>query len=80
MIRVARFGKLYKLVKLVRLLRMLKLVKVMKNRDNLIRHLSKVVKVNVGYERFVFIVLVILMVNHISACLWITIASFEGNP
>jgi hypothetical protein len=58
---------------------MLKLIKVMKNRDNIIRHLGKVMKVNVGYERFVFTVLVILMVNHISACLWITIASLEND-
>jgi len=58
---------------------MFKLIKVLKNRDNIIRHLGKVMKVNVGYERFLFIVLVILMVNHISACLWITIASLEND-
>ena len=60
-------------------MRMFKLIKVLKNRDNIIRHLGKVMKVNVGYERFLFIVLVILMVNHISACLWITIASLEND-
>ena len=58
---------------------MFKLIKVLKNRDNIIRHLGKVMKVNVGYERFLFTVLVILMVNHISACLWITIASLETD-
>ena len=86
LLRIARFGKLYRLVKLIRLFRMFKLIKVMKNRNNIVKRLNKVMDISLGCERLFFILLIILMINHISACLWIILATMindsdnDGNP
>ena len=79
LLRIARFGKLYKLVKLIRLFRMFKLIKVMKNKNNIVRKLNKVMDVNLGCERLFFILLIILMINHISACLYIILATMIND-
>ena len=75
LIRIARFGKLYKLVKLIRLVRMLKIMKVMKNKNHVVKKLNKLMDLDLGCERLFFIFLIILMINHISACLWIILAT-----
>ena len=75
LIRIARFGKLYKLVKLIRLVRMLKIMKVMKNKQHVVKKLNKLMDLDLGCERLFFIFLIILMINHIAACLWIILAT-----
>ena len=58
---------------------MFKLIKVMKNRNNIIRRLNKLMDINLGCERLFFIFLIILMINHISACLWIILATMIND-
>lgn len=79
LIRIARFGKLYKLVKLIRLVRMLKIMKVFKNKNHIVKKINKLLELDQGCERLFFIFLVILMINHISACLWIILATMETD-
>ena len=79
LIRIARFGKLYKLVKLIRLVRMLKIMKVMKNKNHVVKKLNKLMDLDLGFERLFFIFLIILMIIHISACLWIILATMTTD-
>lgn len=66
--RILRLPKIYKLIKMTRLVRMLKIVK---ERNKLVKYLSEILKIGVGFERLLFFVLLFLITCHIIACLWI---------
>jgi len=53
---------------MTRLVRMLKIVK---ERNKLVKYLSQMLKIGVGFERLLFFVLLFLVACHIIACLWI---------
>ena len=74
-VRVARFGRLYKLVKLTRLVRIFKLLKVIKEKQNVMKQMNNFMQISVGFERLMFIMIIILLMNHISACLYVILAS-----
>jgi hypothetical protein len=65
--RIARIGKMYKLIKMTRLVRMLKIVK---ERNKLVKYLNEVLKIGIGFERLLFLMLIFLVLCHITACLW----------
>ncbi len=65
--RVARIGKLYKIVKMTRLVRMLKIVK---ERNKLVKYLNEILKIGIGFERLLFLMLIFLILCHIAACIW----------
>jgi hypothetical protein len=54
---------------------MLKIMKVMKNKNHVVKKLNKLMDLDQGCERLFFIFLIILVINHISACLWIILAN-----
>jgi len=66
--RILRLPKIYKLIKMTRLVRMLKIVK---ERNKLVKYLSEILKIGVGFERLLFFILLFLIACHIIACLWI---------
>ena len=53
--RVARIGKLYKIIRMTRLVRMLKIVK---ERNKLVKYLNEILKIGIGFERFLFYILI----------------------
>ncbi len=67
LVRVARIGKMYKLVKMTRLVRMLKIVK---ERNKLVKYLNEVLKIGIGFERLLFLLLIFLILCHINSCIW----------
>lgn len=73
---MARIGKLYKLVKLTRLIRVLK---IMKERSKLLKYLNDILKMGAGFERLFFFLLIFFMFCHLMACLWVLIASIDGE-
>ncbi|CDW89496.1 cation channel family protein [Stylonychia lemnae] len=74
--RFARIGKLYKLVKMARLTRMLKIVK---ERKKLVKYLNEVLKIGIGFERLLFLMLIFIVLCHIFACLWIFVGLFDDT-
>jgi succinate dehydrogenase/fumarate reductase cytochrome b subunit len=74
MFRFGRLSKLYKLIKLGRLSRMLKIIK---EKNTIIKYLQSILKSNVGFERFGFFCILILLMCHINACVWVFIAKFN---
>ena len=66
--RILRLPKIYKLIKITRLVRMLKIVK---ERNKLVKYLSEILKIGVGFERLLFFILLSLIICHIMACFWI---------
>lgn len=67
LVRLARIGKMYKLIKMSRMVRMLKIVK---ERNKLVKYLNEVLKIGIGFERLLFLMLIFLVLCHIAACLW----------
>lgn len=74
--RILKLPKLYKLIRMTRLVRMLKIVK---ERNKLVKYLSEILKIGVGFERLLFFVLIFLILCHIVACLWIFASRFAGD-
>ncbi len=65
--RFTRIGKLYKIIRLTKMVRLLKIAKV---RNKLVKNLSEVLKIGVGFERLLFLMVIFLLMVHICACLW----------
>jgi len=65
--RIARIGKLYKIIRMTRMVRMLKIVK---ERNKLVRYLNELLKIGVGFERLIFMMLIFLVLQHVAACIW----------
>jgi hypothetical protein len=50
--------------------RMVRLLKIVKDRNKLIKYLDEILKIGVGFERLMFMMLIFLVFQHIAACLW----------
>jgi hypothetical protein len=66
-VRFARIWKLYKIIKMARMVRMLKIVK---ERNKMVKYLNEILKIGVGFERLLFMMLIFLVLQHIAACIW----------
>jgi hypothetical protein len=72
--RIAKLPRLYKLIRMSRLVRMLKIVK---DRNKLVKYLSEVLKIGIGFERMLFFILIFFVLCHIACCFWVMSASFN---
>lgn len=66
-VRLARIGKLYKIIRMMRIVRILKIIK---ERNNLGKYMTELLKVGLGFERFIFMMVIYVVLQHIIACLW----------
>ena len=65
--RFARIGKLYRFIRFLKMVRVLKVVQV---RNTLIKKFTERLKVGIGIERLLFLLLLFFVLLHVSACLW----------
>jgi hypothetical protein len=72
--RLARIGKIYKLVRMTRLTRVLK---ILKERNKLVRYINEVLRINAGFERLLFMIVIFCIMQHIAACLWVFVGRFD---
>ena len=56
--RIARIGKLYKIIRMTRMVRMLKIVK---ERNKLVKYLNEMLKIGVGFERLLFMMIIFMV-------------------
>ena len=77
MVRFARIGRLYRLVKLTRLLRVFKIVK---DKNKFMKLFSDLLKLGPGFERLFFIMLLMIVLIHITTCIWIMLPQFTSEP
>ena len=75
LIRFAKIGKLYKLIRLSRLA---KLFKLLKGNNAVFSQMSNSMQLSSGVERIVFIAIFGIFFFHISSCMWVFMAEFEG--
>ena len=77
--RVARFTRIGKLYKIIRMAKMIRLLKIAKVRNKLVKDLSDILRISVGVERLLFLLIIFLLLVHIIACFWVFIAKFDEN-
>jgi Ion transport protein len=75
--KLARFMRIGKVYKIIRMLKMVRLIKIAKVRNQLIKNLQEILKISVGMERLVFLLMLFLLFVHIVACIWIFIARID---
>jgi len=74
--RIARLPRLYKLVRMFRLMRMLKLAK---EKSKLTKKFNQMLKLGVGFERLLFLLISFFLLCHIITCFWVMIIVFESD-
>lgn len=67
-LRFAKMGRLYKLIKLTRLIRMLKMVR---DSNKFLKFFKDLLSVTFGLQRLFFFCVILFMMCHIGACLWV---------
>lgn len=77
--KVARFSRIGKLYKLIRMTKMIRLLKIAKIRNKLMKDLSETLKIGVGFERLLFMLVIFCLLVHVIACFWIFIALFDDQ-
>ncbi|TNV87319.1 hypothetical protein FGO68_gene17715 [Halteria grandinella] len=74
--RIARVGQLYKIIRFTRMIRMLK---VFKDRTKMARNMTEILRMGIGFERFLYMMFVYLLAQHIIACIWIYVALYNED-
>jgi hypothetical protein len=64
------FTRITKLYKIVRLIRLFRLIKLAKERNNIGKYMTEELKVAIGKERLIFMMVIYFVFLHIIACLW----------
>jgi hypothetical protein len=75
--RMARFSRIGKIQKLIKVMKLFRLVKTVKVRNKMTKHLRELIKISVGLERIVLMLITFMILQHITACLWIFIGKFD---
>ena len=69
--KLARFSRIGKIYKLVRLTKLTRLIKIMRVKNSFLKHISEILKIGAGFERMVTLLLTFIILQHVTACLWI---------
>lgn len=77
--RIVRFARIGKLYKVIRMLRLIRLFKIIKERNSLGKYMTEVLRIGLGFERFIFMLIIYLILQHIIACIWIFTAKFDES-
>ena len=57
------------------------MLKIMKERNKFLAYLSDMIKLKAGIERLFHFILILMIICHITACLWVFLAKLEDlNP
>lgn len=75
--RVARFTRIGKLYKIIRMTKMVRLLKIAKVRNKLVKDISELLRIGVGFERLLFLMVIFILLLHIIACFWVFIARYD---
>lgn len=65
--RFSRLSKIYRIVKITKLARLLKTVKI---KDKIGKFLTDSLKISMGVERLMLLLISFLILQHMAACIW----------
>ena len=66
-----RFSKITKIWRLVKLARLTRIFQILKNKSKIMKIFTDFLKIGLGFERLLFVILLALIGIHIVTCLWI---------
>ena len=75
--RLSRFIRFGKISKLVRMARIINLIKMGKIKNTLLKSMGNVLKIGIGLERLMLLLLKFIILVHVISCIWIFIASID---
>lgn len=55
--------------------RLMRILKVVKERQMLIKYVNEVLRLNAGFERLIFFLIMSIVVCHICCCFWVILAN-----
>lgn len=58
---------------------MVRLLKIAKVQNKMVKDLNDVLKIGVGFERMVFLLITFLLLVHVASCIWIFVAIFDDS-
>lgn len=64
---LSKIGKMYRLIRLTRMARMFKVLHL---RNNLFKAITDYLNIGFGTRRLLFLTLVLVLLQHVVACLW----------
>jgi hypothetical protein len=76
-IRMSRMSKLYKLIKITRLVRLIKVLN--SNSQSHLDSFRKKIRLNKGIEKLSFFFMILMLLCHLVACIWIFTAKNFGS-
>lgn len=50
--------------------KVVRLLKIIQQRNKLGKHMNEVLKISLGFERYIFMLIIYLVLQHIIACIW----------
>lgn len=74
--RFTRLGKLYKLVRMTKIMRLLRITKI---EHKQVRNLGEMLKIGAGTERFIYLIITFMVMQHAIACMWIFVARMDDD-
>lgn len=77
MSKIVRFSKIGKIYKLIRVTKMIRLLQTAKLRNKFAMYMVKILKIGIGLERLLSILLSFMILQHVTACIWVFIGRFN---
>ena len=71
--KITRFSRIGKLSQLVRMTKIVKIIRIIKINNKLAKSLADILKIGAGTERLIYLLLIFLTLQHVTACLWYSV-------
>lgn len=75
-VRFSKIGKIYKLLRVTKMVRLLQTAK-MKNRCSI--YMLKIMKIGLGLERLLSILISFVLLQHVTACIWVFLGRIDSE-
>lgn len=76
-VRFSRIGKIYKLIRITKMVRLVQTVKLKKNKFSIF--VNKLLKIGAGFERILYLLVTFIILQHVTACIWIFIGMYNDD-
>ena len=76
MIKITKLTRLYRLIRLARMVRLLKMLHI---ENRYLKMISEIFKINPRSERLLMMTMILILLMHVVACLWVYAGKFDEN-
>ena len=76
MIKISKLTRLYRLIRLARMIRLLKMFHI---QNQYLKKISEALRLNAGTERLMMMGMILILLQHVVACVWVYVAKFNDG-